>query len=398
MECNFMSGNIEKVLKEYENRNYEEAFRLFQILRKEMKEEEFDKAYSFKFIKTIFESVIKNLSELDKNSQPWIVYLMKNLKNKDVFYIVTVFKVADLLTKKINPDYSRVITWLEKLEPEFLSVEIKTFEVNGIKVQQSSQREKYYSNLSKAYEKNGDLGKSKEISEKALKDLKEFTNNSDIWFNRRIAEDYIATGNLIKALSIYKEIMKKKNDWFIQNEVSDIYFQMKYYDESKKKLLDSLLSYGELDKKINLFMNFYLRGEAYKLQEKLILEALKIYFKIKIDNNWNINTKDKEFALKHEIQLDKEGLKNISEKEFLKTCKKLRWDCEELYTGTVDKIGDKFFFIKTITGERYYTKSKEYPLRKKPVIGTVLKFNLVEIFDVKKNVYNYSAINVRFTN
>lgn len=392
-----MEENIKKALKEYENKNYNEAFELFKFARKSMDENEFNKMYSFKFIKTIFESTIKNLSELDKNSQPWIIYLMKHLKNKDVFYIITVFKIVDLLQKKINPDYTKIATWLEKLDPESLSSEIKTYEINGIKVQQSSQREKYYSYLSKAYEKSGNFEKSKKISEKALKNLDEFTNSSDIWFNRRIAEAHVAEGNFSEALSIYKEIMKKKNDWFIQNEVSNIHFQMKNYDESKKLLLDSILSYGDIDKKVNLFMNFYLNGKAYNFQEeKIVLNALKIYLKIKIESNWNLNARDKELALKHNIQLDKEGLKNTSEKEFLKMCKKLRWDCEVLHTGTVDTIGEKFFFIKTLSGERYYTKIKEYPNRKKPVQGMALKFNLIETFDAKKNRYGHSAINVRF--
>ncbi|MGL5356006.1 MAG: tetratricopeptide repeat protein [Cetobacterium sp.] len=392
-----MNENIKNALKEYDDKNYNQAFELFKIGRNEIKEEEFDRIYSFKFVKTIFESVIKNLSILDKNSKPWIIYLIKTLKNKDIFYIVTVFKIVELLQKNINPDYNKSVIWLEKLDPEFLSIEIKEFETNGKKVKQSSQREKYYSILSKSYEKSGNLKKAREISEKALKDLKEFTNSSDIWFSRRIAEAHIAEEKLPEALCIYKEIMKKKNDWFIQNEVSNIYFQMKNYNESKKLLLDSLLSYGDLDKKVNLFMDFYLKSPTFNLEEQnLNLSALKIYFKIKIDSNWNLTTKDKELAIKYGIQLDKEGLKNVSEKEFLKKCKKLRWDCEDLHTGIIDTIAEKFFFIKVQNGERYYTKSKEYPNRKVPVKGIALKFNLVETFDTKKNKYGYSAINLRF--
>lgn len=392
-----MDENLAKALKEYDSKNYKQAFQLFQVVRAEMNEEDFDKMYSFKFIKTIFESVIKNLAVLDKNSKPWIVYLIKHLKSKDVLYIVTVFRVVELLQKNINPDYSKILIWLEKLDSESLSTETKEYEINGKKIKQSSQREKYYSYLSKAYEKSGDLKKAKEFSEVALKNLKEFTNNSDIWFSRRIAEAYILEGRLTEALSIYKEIMKKKNDWFIQNEVSNIYFKMKNYNESKKMLLDSILSYGDLDKKVNLFMNFYLNAPAYNLEEqKIALTALKIYLKIKVDSNWNLNTRDKELAIKHSIQLDEEGLKDVSEKEFLKICKKMRWDCEELYSGIVDIVAEKFFFIKAQNGERYYTKAKEYPNRKIPVKGVALKFNLTETFDAKKNKYGYSAINLRF--
>lgn len=37
-----MEENIEKALKEYEAKNYEEIFKLIQIVRREMDEEEFD--------------------------------------------------------------------------------------------------------------------------------------------------------------------------------------------------------------------------------------------------------------------------------------------------------------------------------------------------------------------
>lgn len=359
-----------------------------------MQEEEFDKLYSFKFIKTIYESIIKTMTTTDKNSQVWIKYLLKHLKNKDLFYIITVFKIVDLLMKKTVVDYEKIVIWLEKIDPKFLSEEVKTYEKNGVLAQRSSQREKYYNYLSKAYEKNNELKKSKEISLEALETLKQFTNGSDIWFNRRIAICDSSVGNTQEALIRYKEITKVKNDWFILKEISDIYLRDENIEESKKKYLDALLAPGESDKKINLFIEFYNRMEKYEIKKNIADNSLKIYFKIKMDNNRSFSEKDKELAKTNDIVLTKESFPKVSIKEFFEKIRTLRWSCEEKYSGVVDTISEKFFFIKKETGERYYCKMRDYPIKKIPIQGTKLLFNLIETFDVKKNKFNKTAINI----
>lgn len=96
-----MNENLTKALQEYEEKNFKNSFEHFEKARREMDELEFDKNYSFKFIRTIYQEKIKPLETLDKASQPWILYVAKHLKNSDLFFKLTIFKVVELINKKI---------------------------------------------------------------------------------------------------------------------------------------------------------------------------------------------------------------------------------------------------------------------------------------------------------
>ena len=388
-----MTENIEIALKAYEEKDFKEAFKYFKLEKNNEKSHDFDKKYSFKFIKTIYDSIIKEMKEINNENKEYIIYIMTHLKNSDVFYKITVFKVVEILFKKQNPEYDKIIKWLEKLEVELLSDEQQKYESNGKKIVRSSEKEKYYMQLSKAYEKLRNYEKAKEISMEALEKLKEFSNDSDIWLRRRVAEYDVDNKDYDKALSIYKDIQKKKNDWFILREIGIIYLKKCEFTKGKNYLLDAACAFGEVNKKLNLFLDLYIYLKEY--DKKLAIMSLKIYFKIRLEENWKITSKDKEMAELENIELSKEELIKISIKRFLENCKELRWKDEVFYKGKVDSIKDKFFFIKREGGERYYCKTKEYPSKKVPVIGTPLKFNLIETFDNKKNKYGFSAINLK---
>lgn len=390
-------GVLEEALKNYEEKKFKESFELFKIARRKIGEKEFDRLYSFKMIKAIYEGIIKNMSEIDTEAQNWILYILKSLKNKDFYYKMTIFKICDLLSNTYNPDYSKIIKWISKLELDELSEKIYEFEKDGKKIQFPSEKEKYFNIISKAYEKNKELKKAMEISKKALESLSQFTNGSDAWFNRRIAEYYVEERKYDEALAIYYEILKKKNDWFILKEVSDLYLKLGKIEESKKYMLDSILAHGEVELKVNLFMDLHNISKEHGIyNKKLGLDALKMYFHTKIKNNWKLNQQDKDLAKNHDIVLEGDNIIKIEPKDFFKNCKKLRWENEMLYSGVVDTVSDKFFFIKSEDGGKYHCKSKEYPNRKKPIQGTKLNFNLIETFDSKKNKYTNSAVNLTF--
>lgn len=95
--------------------------------------------------------------------------------------------------------------------------------------------------------------------------------------------------------------------------------------------------------------------------------------------------------------MTKEALKNISPKNFIKLCKKMRWEDVAQYSGTIDTVNDNFFFIKEEkSGKKYYCKVKEYPSKKnKPSVGEKVLFNLTESFDNKKNCVTQVAINLK---
>lgn len=145
---------IEEIIIEYEGGNYEKAYVLFKKYRENTSERDnFDKFYSFKYIKTIYEAKIKHLENLDKEIQEDIIYIIKHLQPKDFYYKIVIFKIVDILEKKITVDWNKILIWLKKLDVTYLSSQKNCFEVQGKKVETFSELEKYFLKLTKAYEK-----------------------------------------------------------------------------------------------------------------------------------------------------------------------------------------------------------------------------------------------------
>ena len=101
---------LDEALLRYEEKNYGKAYALFkECHQEEGKKENFTRYYSFKYIKTIYETKIKNLKDLDIETQKDIIYILKNLQKKDLFYKLTIFKVVEFLEKENNPNWDKIL-------------------------------------------------------------------------------------------------------------------------------------------------------------------------------------------------------------------------------------------------------------------------------------------------
>lgn len=77
-------------------------------------------------------------------------------------YTLAVLKVLESLNK--NNDFEEVIMWSEKINPDYLNTKASNF--NGRKY--SSNKEKFYSQITKALLKLDDIDACYELSKKAL--------------------------------------------------------------------------------------------------------------------------------------------------------------------------------------------------------------------------------------
>ena len=90
--------------------------------------------------------------------------------------------------------------------------------------------------------------------QEALGAFTKFHYDNDIWFKRLIALSNAKLSNFDEAISQLKELLKKKNEWFIQKEIAELYLQVNNIEEAEKFAVDSALNFGDADKKLNLFL------------------------------------------------------------------------------------------------------------------------------------------------
>lgn len=389
-----MADDIKLGLEAYDNEDYQKAFDYFTKARKIYGKEN-ENSYSFKYIKCIYSTKLKSITTISKEEQDLIKYCLKRLKTKDLFHHLIIFKIVGILEKKFPYPGEKIIIWLSKLDPEHLSKDRSEYKgKDGKIILNQSHREKYYSILSKTYEKIENFEKSAQISKEALENLSEFTNDSDIWFTRRIAHFEKSKGNFDKALVLLEEIKKKKHDWFILSDLGDVYMKKGDINKAKSYYLEAALSPGDYTMMTNLFKKI---ATIYsKENPDFFKDNVLLYLKIRNEKKWKIKEEGIKFLEKLNINIDDiEDSKKLYFK-LKKQYQKMRWDSEERYSGVITRLLEKAGFINTDNNKKYYFRFRSFEKRKENLkIGMKVSFNSIEGFDKKRQEVSWEAINIR---
>ncbi len=382
---------LDEALLRYEEKNYGKAYALFkECHQEEGKKENFTRYYSFKYIKTIYETKIKNLKDLDIETQKDIIYILKNLQKKDLFYKLTIFKVVEFLEKENNPNWDKILVWLKKLDIDYLSSEKPIYEVEGKKIELPSELEKYFSRITKIYEKEKDYENLYSSCQEALNKIKEFANNSDVWIKRRLAMCYSNDENYQEALRLYKEILISKKDWYLYREIGELYWKLENKQDAILNYFEAFTKSNDLSKISNLLHQIidHLDDDIENKRKFLLLDLA-----LKKEKNLDFSINEyKEFNIT-EGDIDK-----INTEKYFKNLKNkisdLKLSYQDRKQGTVVTVNERYCFIES-EGNRYFCQVKEFPKRITVERGLNVEFSLVESFDKKKNQASYQAKDIR---
>jgi len=339
------------------------------------------------------EGILKLTKQQDKS--------IKKEKDFPCIYTITVFKILDYLSDKaiFNPD--KIIYWTGKLNPDFLEATPFTIkDSEGKERELAPQKELYFALRSKALLKKGLFQECIDLSNIALNVLQKFHYDNDIWFKAKIANAIFHLGNSEEALNLFNEILKTKNEWFLQKEVAEIYLKNNQIDEALKISVNAALNFGEPDKKMNLYK---LIADILKSQNKLIEAKKHIEFIISIRklNNWHFDNELQQIA--NEYKIDPNSLPELSKQhlELKKIWENLKFGNQTLLKGAIKSIlpNGKSGFIETDNKKSYYFQFKSF-FGRKELIKQDLKvsFYLEEGFDKSKNKKTMNAINIKRIN
>ena len=397
-----MSENIKKDLdqakKNYQSKKYEDAKDIYESIYIEHPEAFtiWDKRFYSWALYQLHVKKPEDKTEL-LEAVDLITQLVpqEDLSEKDgvCAYTMSMMKLLDYLYK--NKDYENIIIWSEKLNPDYLSKKTSTFTTDdGREVKLASNKEKYYNWLSKSYQEVEDYDECLRVSKKALEELDQFTNNSDIWFKWRIARSCRELGEYDEAIEYLNDIYRFKKDWFVQWEIAENYFFMGEEEKSLEYAASAALSRGDIDKKIKLYS--LLEDLLEDDDPEIALKHSYLIYSIRLHNEWNIDE-----GLEEEIAnagLDTENTEYWKiERELKSYWKDLKFKNQQPTFGVISRIfpHGKTGFVKDESGHSYFFNGFEFkgdPNKYRE--GVKVSFYIEEGYDKKKDEFKPNAVNI----
>lgn len=378
---------LNEAKKLYKAKKYDEALTIYERHYKESPEalNNWDRIF---YSWSLYQLYIKDAYDEDKlyESAELVTELVRqdDLNKRPVCaYTQTVFKVLDQLYAE--NDYYDLLAWLDKINPELLDQ--KRFETEDRVYR--SKKEKYYDYATKAYFEVEDYEKCIETSKEALESLDVFTNNSDVWYNWRIAKSYRELLDNSEALRYLEEVAKVKKDWFVQKEIAENYYVLGEDEKAQDYICEAVLTNDPLTIKVNLYHLAY--KILKEINPELALKHAELFCAIKLENDSKVPDDIEELLIDEET-LDKNAL----ESEIRQYWTMYKFKDQELQNGTVTRIFEhgRSGFITSDDDESVYFNVSEYKGDDLKV-GDYVSFYTEKSFDKSKNRESKRAVNIR---
>ena len=303
-----MDNDIRNQLKEarklYDSKKYDESLEMYEELFNESPEE-FDLNSRISYCWAIYQVHVKNFVDEDElfEAVDFITDLIPQADLNEVNtcpYTFSVMRVLDFLYKR--QEYYNIFDWIFRLNPDLLDEYRSNFKGRVYR----SRKEKFYDYASKSYLACADWELCIEISNEALYTLKEFTNDSDIWYQWRIAKSLKELNQNNKALEYLKEIVSVKQEWFVFKEIMENYYILNENEKAIMYINKAVLTDDSIKLKVNLFYLIYeiLKDSNYDLA----LKHAQLYYLLKLDSNSEVSCDIEELI--DENELDKNVLIN----------------------------------------------------------------------------------------
>lgn len=167
-------------------------------------------------------------------------YLLKRFKDKPSVNWNVVCKFCDLVS-------------VESLDTECKTIEVERKDVKK-PMELASNKEDWYAFKTKSLFETQQYEKCFELSKKGLESFEKLHYSNEIWFARRIALSKKQLGNSTDALNELLQILKRKKEWFIQNEVATIYKENGDWDKAFKYAIEAINNFGDLEYKVGLLV------------------------------------------------------------------------------------------------------------------------------------------------
>lgn len=302
--------------------------------------------------------------------------------------------------KKPTPNRKLINDFCNNFNPENLSKDCSTIQIERkgqLKdMELASDMENWFAYKTKALLKMGEWQQCFDTSKKALESIEKFHYSNDVWIARRIALSKKNLGNTEETIEELQTILRKKKEWFIQKELSELYFEKEDFEKAFKYSIDAITNFGPLEFKVDLL---YLLGRIHKNKNELGL-AFKHFSLSKLirqKEEWKVPQKlfdelnqfEQQEVVLSEINKLKSELKKYWDSFLKPKQEKTRNNTSKINNGEIIKIMNdnergKDGFLKCDNQEYYFSLSANYHLTPKIIIGSSVGFKIIPAENGKK--------------
>lgn len=313
-------------------------------------------------------------------------------------FTIGVFKVFKHY-KRPNFNIQKIRYWIDKVEPEKLSHQEQTINQNGKERKLASDYENYYSILITLLYNEAKYEECIQIAEYALDSIERFHYDNSIWFKRRIALCNVELGEPEKAEEILRSLDKGKGEkWFIEYELSKIYFEQEDFEKSLNFALKAAKNFGDDLMKVNLFTHL-----ARIFYKKEMLEAAKTHAElviaIKQANESNMDAEQQKLIAYFKLNTESIIELRSKKREAERIWNDLVYDGNAKLNGTISKIlpnGKSGFIQVDNAKDSYFFKFNSVKAKKHLIQeGKKVSFFITESFDKKKNKKSKEAVEIQ---
>lgn len=268
-------------------------------------------------------------------------------------------------------------------------------------IELASDRENWYAYKTTALLMLKNYEECRLLSKNALEYFSKFHYSNDAWFDRKIALSEKSLGETDEALQELLKVLKKKNDWYIQKEIADLYLEKDDLENAFKYSMEAINNSGDLEYKIGLIE---LIGDILKLKKEAEL-SYKDYMLEKLlryNQGWKINYSLNEKIKQFSSEINKiENFENLKS-DLINYWKKFKSERShnlnnrnknnQKVKGVIEKIlnnNEKGAngFIKYDNSKSVYFLAKPYdPIKTKIKVGLKVEFTLLPPKDGKKEL------------
>ncbi len=283
--------------------------------------------------------------------------------------------------------------WLDKLDPDLLTNDPSHYKVKGKKeIIYPGNKETWYVLKTKVSYELGKYRACIKFSDIALEKLSTFQNNNDIWLKRRMALSYEALGENEQALNILIGISKGRDEWFLFDDIGDLYLKANEKVSALNYYIKALLNQGIDNYKVELILKILaiVKESNFKAYKAFMDFAIKI----KVMDKLEMNQTEKEYLQANREKINRQEYKDMKMK-VKKIAEEIQLAGQERHEGFVLKVleNGNSGFIKD-DKDSYFFKFKSLKNAKYVVEGKEVTFNTQESYDQKRNKTSLVAVNI----
>lgn len=312
-------------------------------------------------------------------------YLLKKIKNKPSVNWTVVNNFCDLVS-------------VDNLDTECKTIEV---ERKGQKkpMELASDKENWYAFKTKALFETQQYQECYEFSKKALENFEKFHYSNEIWFARRIALSKKHLGNSADALNELLQVLRRKKEWFIQNEVAEIYKENGDFDKAFKYAIEAINNFGDLEYKVGLLV-LIANILGHKEETELSFKHYMLSKLLRQQEEWKV-PQTLDYALQNlgftQIPLEqlpnlKKELKNYwntFKQPQIKSFEKTKTTMGQNLDGEIVEIRNdnergKDGFLKSNGQKYYFSVSSNFHLTPNIFVGKKVLFEILPHIETKK--------------